>query len=141
MAGPDRLRDPERFARLARQHGVEDRVVRLGWVSDDLLPALYRSAAAVLYLSRYEGFGLPPLEGLACGAPAVVAPGLALDELWPGYPFRAEALEPAAVLAACRAALRCDRSALAAAARARLEPANWEHSAAVWVREMERALS
>ena len=120
---------------------MADRVVRLGWVSDDALPSLYRSAAVVLYLSRYEGYGLPPLEALACGVPAVVAPGLALDDLWAEYPFRAESLEPAPVLAACRAALRCDRAEFAAEARLRLREASWERSATSWMSEMERALS
>jgi glycosyltransferase involved in cell wall biosynthesis len=140
LAGPDRLRDRERFARLCGERGVADRVVRLGWVVDDALPPLYRHAAAVLYLSRYEGFGLPPLEALACGAPAVVGAGLALDELWPDYPFRVSALEPAAVLDACRAALRCDREELVASSRRRLGASSWERSAALWMTELERAL-
>jgi glycosyltransferase involved in cell wall biosynthesis len=45
----------------------------LGRVEDDLLPALYSGAAAFVYGSIYEGFGLPPLEGLACGCPVVVS--------------------------------------------------------------------
>lgn len=46
---------------------------RLGYVPDLLLPALLSGAAALLYPTRYEGFGLPPLEALACGTPAVVS--------------------------------------------------------------------
>jgi glycosyltransferase involved in cell wall biosynthesis len=44
----------------------------LGRVPDDDLPAVYAAATALLYPSRYEGFGFPPLEAMACGA-AVVA--------------------------------------------------------------------
>lgn len=53
----------------------QDRVTTLGYVEDDLLPALLRSAAVVAYPSREEGFGIPPLEALACGTPLVTTRG------------------------------------------------------------------
>ncbi len=53
-------------------------------VSDDDLPALYGGATAVLFPSHYEGFGLPPLEAAACGAPVLVASGSSMDEIWDG---------------------------------------------------------
>lgn len=54
-------------AQLAN-HPFAARIRRLGFVSDALLPALYRRAQAVAYPSRGEGFGLPVLEAMACGA-------------------------------------------------------------------------
>jgi glycosyltransferase involved in cell wall biosynthesis len=51
--------------------GVATRILRVRWVPDDALPALLRQAAAVAYPSHEEGFGLPALEALACGAPLV----------------------------------------------------------------------
>jgi glycosyltransferase involved in cell wall biosynthesis len=53
---------------------------RLGHVGDDDLVALLSGADVLLYPSRYEGFGLPPLEALACGTPAVASDIPALRE-------------------------------------------------------------
>jgi glycosyltransferase involved in cell wall biosynthesis len=50
-----------------------DTVLRLGYVPDPELRALLTGAAALVYPSRYEGFGTPPLEAWACGTPALVS--------------------------------------------------------------------
>ncbi|MHB1487032.1 MAG: glycosyltransferase family 4 protein [Acidimicrobiales bacterium] len=56
----------------------------LGYVSDGAVPALLRQAAAVAYPSLEEGFGLPALEALACGAPLVTTSGSAMQEVAEG---------------------------------------------------------
>jgi len=58
-----------------------DRVVRLGYVGDETVPVLLRNAAAVAYPALEEGFGLPALEALACGAPLVTTTGTAMAEM------------------------------------------------------------
>jgi glycosyltransferase involved in cell wall biosynthesis len=50
-------------------------------VPEDKLPALYRGARAFLFPSRYEGFGLPPLEAMACGTPVVASAMASLPEV------------------------------------------------------------
>jgi len=58
--------------RLAREMAVDERFVRFVSPVDEAdKPALYRGAVAFIFPSRYEGFGLPPLEALACGTPVV----------------------------------------------------------------------
>ncbi|MGQ0743427.1 MAG: glycosyltransferase family 4 protein [Acidimicrobiales bacterium] len=57
------------------------RIVRLGRVDDGHVPALLRGAAAVAYPSLEEGFGLPALEALACGAALVTTTGSAMEEV------------------------------------------------------------
>jgi glycosyltransferase involved in cell wall biosynthesis len=61
--------------------GLGKRIVETGYVDDDAIPALLRSAAAVVYPSLYEGFGMPALEALACGATLVTTRGTAMEEV------------------------------------------------------------
>ncbi len=67
--------------RWAREHGCEDRLRIAGRVSDAELVALYRRAMLVVVPSRYEGFGLPAAEAMACGTPVVAAAAGALPEV------------------------------------------------------------
>jgi glycosyltransferase involved in cell wall biosynthesis len=61
--------------------GLRDRVEFIGQVSDEELAALYRGAVALLFPSLYEGFGLPPLEAMACGTPVLTSNLTSLPEV------------------------------------------------------------
>jgi glycosyltransferase involved in cell wall biosynthesis len=61
--------------------GLGGRIVRTGYVGDEDIPALLRAATVVAYPSLYEGFGLPALEALACGAPLITTKGTAMEEV------------------------------------------------------------
>jgi glycosyltransferase involved in cell wall biosynthesis len=61
--------------------GLNDRVVFTGRVDDADLPALYRASTVFAYPALYEGFGLPPLEAMACGVPVLVGNTSSLPEV------------------------------------------------------------
>jgi glycosyltransferase involved in cell wall biosynthesis len=67
------------FARV-QALGLEGKVVFPGYVPDEELPLWYNAATVFVYPSLYEGFGMPPLEALACGTPVVVSNASALPE-------------------------------------------------------------
>jgi glycosyltransferase involved in cell wall biosynthesis len=60
---------------------VPDRVHFTGYVKQEHLPALYSGALALCYPSLYEGFGLPPVEAMACGTPVVTSATTSLPEV------------------------------------------------------------
>jgi glycosyltransferase involved in cell wall biosynthesis len=68
------------IAEAVASRGLEPAVRLLGFVPDADLPALYRGATLALVPSQYEGFGLPALEAMACGAPVLSSDATALPE-------------------------------------------------------------
>ncbi len=61
--------------------GAATRVIRPGYLPNDAIPAFFRRATAVAYPSLEEGFGLPALEALSCGAPLLSTTGSAVEEV------------------------------------------------------------
>lgn len=68
------------FRQTAASFGGEIKCI--GYVTDGELRALYEHAACFIYPSLYEGFGLPPLEAMACGCPVIVSNAASLPELY-----------------------------------------------------------
>jgi len=108
--------------------GHRARIHRLGYVSDAAAPALLRNAAAVAYPSKEEGFGLPALEALACGAPLVTSADSVMAELAGTAAWSADAT-PGALAEALSAALAAP-GARRAEGIARAAEFTWEQSAA-----------
>jgi glycosyltransferase involved in cell wall biosynthesis len=69
-------------ALAAARHG--DRIIRTGYLPDAAVPALLRQSTVVAYPALEEGFGLPALEALACGAPLITTEGTAMAEMAQG---------------------------------------------------------
>jgi glycosyltransferase involved in cell wall biosynthesis len=67
--------------RLVEELGLEERVILTGWVPEEDKPALLSGATAFVFPSLYEGFGLPPLEAMACGTPVIASNRSSLPEV------------------------------------------------------------
>jgi glycosyltransferase involved in cell wall biosynthesis len=66
---------------LIKRCGLESRLKWLGYVPNSHLPALLSGADLFVYPSLFEGFGLPPLEAMACGTPVAVSRNTSLPEV------------------------------------------------------------
>jgi glycosyltransferase involved in cell wall biosynthesis len=107
----------------------------IGWVGDETLPGLLAAAEAFCYPSLYEGFGLPPLEAMAAGTPALVGRYEAADEVVDGDcllvdPYDVSAIAEGLVRLAGEPGLR---SRLALAGKARAAGFTWDRTAAATV--------
>jgi glycosyltransferase involved in cell wall biosynthesis len=128
VVGPKK--DAELAAELERR-GAEVR----GYVPKDELVRLYQSAACLVFPSRYEGFGLPVVEAMACGTPVVAAPEPALREV------AGDAAVFAADLAEGVRRALAERERLSAAGLERAKAFSWHETARVTADVYRRLLA
>lgn len=104
----------------------------LGYVDDGLLPALYGAADVFAYPSLYEGFGLPPVEAMACGVPVITSRATAMEEICGPAATYFDPSDPASIALALTTALHGGdgRARSSAAGRARAASYTWDRTAA-----------
>lgn len=118
----------------ARELGIELVIpARLGFVAEDSLAALYAGAVAVLYPSLYEGFGLPVLEAMQCGAVVIASNDPAITEVGGGAIVQVDATDRNAWIVAMRSALEggAEYDELRAKAVERAGRFSWDRTAAL----------
>ena len=116
--------------RIARS-GAAEAIAFTGYVPFEDLPALYSLAEMFVYPSMYEGFGLPVIEAMACGAPVITGRAAALSEVGGGAIAQVDEIEPGALGQALVAlSASSDRRAeLSAAGLARSAAFSWDRAA------------
>lgn len=109
------------------------RIVLTGFIEDGDLAALYSDALCFVYLSRYEGFGLPPLEAMACGTPVICADNSSLPEVVGDAGVMLDADDVDGVVRAMRMMASSDRyrSELASKGVRRAHLFSWDRTAEI----------
>jgi len=112
---------------------VRNRIVLTGYLHDEELRDLYSSCRLFVYPSLYEGFGLPPLEAMACGAPVIVSTAKALVEVGGNAAQYFEANDPVELTKAMIELLANDdlRSRLSESAKERAAEFSWTKAAII----------
>ncbi len=142
IAGGEGWLTNELHERVERS-GVKDRLRFTGYVTDEDLRALYSSCRAFVYPSLYEGFGLPPLEAMACGAPVVTSPVPSVTEA--AGRDAARVVEPTDMGGLARELVglltdESERRRLSALGRERASRFTWERTARATLEVYEEAL-
>ena len=141
IAGRDGWKTGEGNAAMA---GVSqpERLRRLGFVAYEDLPALYSAAAAFVWPSLWEGFGLPPLEAMACGCPVVTSNVSSLPEVCGDAALLIDPQNEAALVQAMLRVVRDEklRAQLVEAGAARAAMFTWDRTAEATVGAYRAAL-
>lgn len=135
---------PAESARIAAL-GLSGRVERLPVVDDRQLACLYRGSVALVYPSLYEGFGIPPLEAMACGTAVIASDRSSLPEVVGDAGLSFDPTSPDAVDALAGHMFRVlddpgARARLIVQGRARAARFSWDHTATRTI-EIYRALA
>jgi glycosyltransferase involved in cell wall biosynthesis len=140
IAGHFDPRYPEARERAAAL-GLAEEVRFVPDVSEEDLPALYAGAELFVFPSRYEGFGLPPLEAMACGAPVVCGRGSSLPEVVGDAALLVDVSRPAAMAQGITRALADEglRARLRAEGLRRTARFSWRRTAELTLGAYERA--
>jgi len=119
------------FAASLQQRGLSEKIRLTGYLNDDELCALYSSCKLFVYPSLYEGFGLPPLEAMSCGAPVITSNIASIKE---AAGDAARLVDPLSVEDIVEALIKLlsnegERERLSQAGRERVKNFTWERTA------------
>ena len=117
--------------RALAQTGLTEAVILTGYVPDSDLPALYSGALCFIYPSYFEGFGLPPLEAMKCGAPVIVGNRTSLPEVVGDAALTVDPYDVSAIAGAIESLVKDSdlRRELSVKGRSRAETFDWRETA------------
>lgn len=133
----------EPFFEALEKSPIRSRIILTEYLNDGELRALYSSCRAFVYPSIYEGFGLPPLEAMACGAPVITSRIPALEETTGGAALLVEPGNVQELAGAIANVLDDDdlRSRLSVLGRSRAAEFTWERTARLTLDVYEKAMA
>jgi glycosyltransferase involved in cell wall biosynthesis len=122
---------------------LPNNVKYIGYVTDEELKALYEGALGFIYPSFYEGFGLPPLEAMACGCPVIVSNVASLPEVCGNAVLYVDPYSPMDIAEKIKLILSDDRlrEALRTKGLKRAKIFSWEKSAKEMLKVIEEVLA
>jgi glycosyltransferase involved in cell wall biosynthesis len=117
--------------RALAETGLKESVILTGYVPESDLPALYSGALCFVYPSYFEGFGLPPLEAMKCGAPVIVGNKTSLPEVVGDSGLTVDPYDVSAIAAAIERLVKDSdlRRELSVKGRSRAETFDWRETA------------
>lgn len=126
--------------RALEQTGVTKSVILTGYVPETDLPALYSGALCFVYPSYFEGFGLPPLEAMKCGAPVIVGNKTSLPEVVGDAALTVDPFDTSSIAAAIESLINDSvlRRELSVKGRKRAELFDWRETARQTLRIYEQ---
>jgi glycosyltransferase involved in cell wall biosynthesis len=142
IGGPQGWRHEEVFS-LAQELDLEDDVLFPGFIPREELPLWYNAASAFVYPSLYEGFGLPPLEAMACGTPVITSNASSLPEVVGDAGLLVEPTNAEELAQAMQRVLRDDdlRDSLRRKGLERAKMFSWQRAARETARAYDRAMT
>lgn len=121
------------IAPLLEKHSIPpENVIDLGYVDDEVIPALYQNAEALLFTSEHEGFGMPLVEAMQNGCPVICAPLTAIPEVAGDAALYVDSDDPAAWARVFLDELPAQREMLIAGGRERAAIFTWAQAQAEW---------
>lgn len=140
LTGSRKWGEPE-LAEAIQKHGLGDRVIRLGFVPEIELARCYQAAAALVFPSLHEGFGLPILEAMACGCPVACSRTTSVGEVAGSAAETFDPEDPEAIAAAAARIIEdsARRAALVQAGLSRASEFTWQQTAQATNRSYRRA--
>jgi glycosyltransferase involved in cell wall biosynthesis len=127
--------------RAVAESGCADKIIFTGYVSENDLPALYSGAVCFVYPSYFEGFGLPPLEAMQCGAPVIAGNRTSLPEVVGNAGVLVDPFDKDALATALRRVLENSdfRKELRVKGLARARRFSWRETARLTLQAYEQA--
>lgn len=128
--------------RFAEKEALNEKVLFFGHISDSELASLYRSSFAFIFPSLYEGFGLPPLEAMACGAAVICSGASCLPEVMGDAGLTIDPKKPSSMTEAMEALIKNSslRESLRVKSVKRASLFSWKNTAELTLKAYEEAV-